>query len=96
MKINLEKQKKAGLSRILRGFEMIDFGIPRKDYEICDESGNVIGNVTSGTMSPTMKKGIGMGYIKYNHAEIGKSIYIKIRGKLLKADIVKFPIFMKN
>jgi len=93
---NLEKQKKAGLSRILRGFEMIDFGIPRKDYEICDESGNVIGNVTSGTMSPTMKKGIGMGYIKYNHADIGKSIYIKIRGKLLKADIVKFPIFIKN
>lgn len=89
----LEKQKNAGTSRRLRGFEMVDKGIPRQHYEICDANGIKIGEVTSGTMSPMMKKGIGMGYISNENSDIDKEIYIKIREKLLKAKIVKLPIY---
>ncbi len=95
-RVQLEKQKKAGIHKLLRGFEMTGIGIPRQHYEICDMNGNTIGEVTSGTMSPSMKKGIGMGYIKYEHADIGKTIFIKIREKLFEAVIVKFPIFKKK
>ena len=84
-------QKKIGVSRKLVGFEMIDRAIPRHDYEIKDKAGETIGKVTSGTMSPTLKIGIGMGYIKSEYAEIGKEIYISIREKLMKAVIVKRP-----
>lgn len=89
----LRKQKEDGLTRRLRGFEMIDKGIPRQHYEIFDEEGNKIGEVTSGTMSPMMKKGIGMGYVDKEHYKFGNEIYIKIREKLLKAQIVKLPIY---
>lgn len=87
----LERQKKEGVNRMLKGFEMIDKGIPRQHYEICDISGNVIGEVTSGTMAPTVKKAIGMGYIAKEHAGPGHQIYIRVRDKLLAAEVVKIP-----
>ncbi len=92
----LENQKAAGVSRMLRGFEMVDKGIPRQHYEICDASGRVIGEVTSGTMSPSLKIPIGMGYVDAAHAGIGSEIYIKVREKLLKAVVVKLPFFKNN
>lgn len=89
----LLKQKKEGVSRKLIGFEMVDRGIPRQHYEICDASGNVIGEVTSGTMSPMLKIGIGMGYVKPEFAKVGSEIYLSIRGKLIKAQVVKLPFY---
>ena len=91
----LLKQKTEGVSRKLVGFEMIDKGIPRHDYQIVDAAGTVTGRVTSGTMSPCLKIGIGMGYVVTEHAAIGSEIYISIRDKKLKARIVK-PPFVKN
>jgi len=89
----LETQKTEGTSRSLRGFEMIDKGIPRQHYDICDETGNVIGEVTSGTMSPMLKTGIGMGYISRDYNQPGSEIFIRVREKLLKAKIVKLPFY---
>ena len=87
----LEEQKKSGVSRKLVGFEMIEKGIPRHGYEIKDFTGAIIGKVTSGTQSPSLKKAIGMGYVDLGHANLDFSIYIRIRDKLLEAKIVKFP-----
>lgn len=84
-------QSREGVDRKLRGFEMIDRGIPRHDYELTDKDGNVIGRVTSGTMSPVLNKGIGMGYVDKAYAAIGTEVFVKIREKLLKAKIVKMP-----
>lgn len=84
-------QKQEGVSRQLRGFEMIDRGIPRHGYELCEVNGNLIGVVTSGTMSPMLNKGIGMGYIAKEYAAFGTEIYVKIREKLIKAEVVKLP-----
>ncbi len=84
-------QKQEGVDRKLRGFEMIDRGIPRHDYELTDQDGNVIGRVTSGTMSPVLNKGIGMGYVHKAYAAIGTEVYLNVRGKALKAKIVKMP-----
>lgn len=89
----LLKQKKEGVTRKLIGFEMVDRGIPRQHYEICDATGNVIGEVTSGTMSPMLKIGIGMGYVKPEFAKAGTDIYISVRGKLLKAAVTKLPFY---
>lgn len=89
----LEKQKAGGITRQLRGFEMIDKGIPRQHYEICDESGKQIGEVTSGTMAPSLKVGIGMGYIAKEHSALDNTIYIRVRDKLLAAKIVKTPFY---
>ncbi len=89
----LEKQKNDGVSKQLRGFEMIDKGIPRQHYEICNSEGKVIGEVTSGTMGPSVKKAIGMGYISKEHSAFGNRIYIKVRDKLLAAEIVKLPFY---
>ncbi len=86
-------QKRDGVSRKLIGFEMIDKGIPRHDYEIVDDQGEVIGTVTSGTMGPAVKKAIGMGYVPPAFAKEGSEIYIKIRDKALKAKVVKFPFY---
>ncbi len=88
--------KEAGLTRKLVGFEMIDRGIPRQHYEIVDEEGEVIGEVTSGTMSPMMKVGIGMGYVKTIYSKPDTEVYISIRGKNLKAKVVKLPIYKKK
>ncbi|AWO02269.1 glycine cleavage system aminomethyltransferase GcvT [Chitinophaga alhagiae] len=87
----LEKQKAAGLPQKLVGFEMVDKGIPRHDYEIKDGEGNLIGRVTSGTQSPTLQKAIGLGYVKTAFATLDTEIYIAVRDKLLKAKVVKAP-----
>jgi len=89
----LLKQKEEGVSRRLRGFEMIDKGIPRPHYEILNKEGEVIGEVTSGTMSPSMNKAIGMGYIRNEDAKFGNEIFIRVRNKMLKAQIVKIPFY---
>ena len=85
------KQKNEGVSRRLKGFEMIERGIPRHGYEIVDAEGVVIGVVTSGTQSPVLEKGIGMGYIRNDFSALGTEIYILIRNKRIKAKIVKTP-----
>jgi aminomethyltransferase len=85
------RQKNEGVSRRLRGFEMIDRGIPRHGYEIVDQEGVTIGVVTSGTQSPILEKGIGMGYVNEKFSSIGSEIYILVRNKRLKACIVKLP-----
>lgn len=84
-------QKQEGVDRVLRGFEMIDRGIPRHDYDLTDQDGNVIGHVTSGTMSPVLNKGIGMGYVNKAYSAIGTEIFLNVRNKLLKAKVVKMP-----
>src|ERR1700756_5689301 len=88
---NLTVQKKAGVTKKLVGFEMIDRGIPRHDYEIVDASGNLIGHVTSGTQSPTLKKAIGMGYVKTEFSKPDTDIFIKIRDNKVKARVQKLP-----
>ena len=87
----LERQKKEGVTRKLCAFELVDKGIPRHGYEIADTEDNIIGVVTSGTMSPVLKKGIGMGYVKPEFAKAGTEIFIKVRGRNLKAQVVKAP-----
>ena len=87
------KQKTEGVSRKLIGFELMERGIPRHDYEIADANGNIIGKVTSGTMSPMLKIGIGMGYVKPEFSKVGSEIFIPVRGKALKAKVVKFPFY---
>jgi aminomethyltransferase len=86
-----EKQKAHGLTKKLVGFEMLEKGIARHDYEIKDFEGTVIGKVTSGTQSPTLGKAIGMGYVDANFATIDSVIYISVRNTLLKAKVVKMP-----
>jgi aminomethyltransferase len=91
----LQQQKQQGITKKLIGFEMIDRGIPRHDYEIVDTDGNVIGRVTSGTQSPSLQKAIGMGYVNQSFAKEGSEIYIKIRDNKVKAQVVKMP-FLKQ
>lgn len=91
----LENIKSKGVARKLVGFEMIDRGIPRHGYEIADPEGNIIGEVTSGTMSPTLKKGIGMGYVLSDFATVGTEINIIVRGKMLRAQVVSKPFYKK-
>ena len=87
----LEKQKAEGVTRKLVGFEMVDRGIPRHGYELVNSDGEKIGIVTSGTMSPTRKIGIGMGYVKPEYSKAGTEICIDVRGRKLKAVVVKPP-----
>ncbi|HTK18644.1 MAG TPA: glycine cleavage system aminomethyltransferase GcvT [Mucilaginibacter sp.] len=89
----LQQQKQEGTKRKLVGFEMIDRGIPRHDYEIVDADGNVIGKVTSGTQSPSLQKAIGMGYVKNEFAKEGSEIFISIRDNKVKAKVVKPPFY---
>ena len=86
-----EAQKAAGVERKLVGFELLEKGIPRHGYEIKDFSGMTIGHVTSGTQSPTLGKGIGMGYVRIVFSNLDANIFIKVRDKLLPAKVVKFP-----
>ena len=88
-------QKNKGVTRKLIGFEMLEKAIPRHGYQIADDKGNEIGVVTSGTMGPSLKIGIGMGYVKSAFAEVGTEVYINIRNKNVKAKIVKFPFYSK-
>ncbi len=91
----LKKQKEDGVSQKLVGFEMIDRGIPRKDYPVVDNEGKEIGRVTSGTQSPSLQKAIGMAYIQTPFAGEGHEVYIRIRDKNLKAKVVKVPFYKK-
>ena len=89
----LLQQKAEGLKRKLVGFELIDRGVPRHGYEICDAEGNAIGHVTSGTMSPSLNIPIGMGYVNTPYNKVDTEIYIKVRNRLLKAKVVKVPFY---
>ncbi|MBK7884846.1 MAG: glycine cleavage system aminomethyltransferase GcvT [Chitinophagaceae bacterium] len=86
-----EKQKAEGVTKKLVGFEMVEKGIPRHDYDIKDFEGAVIGKVTSGTQSPSLNKAIGMGYVFTKFAVLDTEIYISIRNTLVKAKVVKIP-----
>lgn len=90
---NLKKQKERGLERKLIGFELDDRGIPRHDYDIVDGNGKKIGVVTSGTMSPSLKKGIGLGYVPTVFASAGSKINIQIRKNAVPATVVKLPFY---
>ncbi|HEY6955789.1 MAG TPA: glycine cleavage T C-terminal barrel domain-containing protein, partial [Flavisolibacter sp.] len=87
----IQKQKEEGVQRKLVGFEMVDRGIPRHNYEICNAEGKQIGYVTSGTQSPSLNKAIGMGYVEVGSSSIDSVIYIKVRDKLLQAKVAKIP-----
>ena len=87
----LKAQKENGVERKLVAFKMIDRGIPRKEYIINDDSENNIGVVTSGTSSPSLKQGIGMGYVQVAHSKVGTEVFLEVRGKQIKAEIVKLP-----
>lgn len=87
----IEQQKKEGLKRKLVGFEMLDRGIPRHGHEITDGSGTIIGEVTSGTQSPSLGKAIGMGYVDQAFSPLDSRIYIRVRDKILQAVVVKLP-----
>lgn len=92
---NIKAEKEAGIKNKLIGFELIDRGIPRTGYEIVDAEGTVIGKVTSGTQSPSLNKGIGMGYVTKNFATEGTDIFIRIRKNDVLAKVVKTPFYKK-
>ncbi len=87
------KHKTEGTTRRLVGFELIDKGVPRHGYDVVDAAGNKIGIVTSGTMGPSVKKGIGMAYVSTTFMKAGSEIFISIRDKALKAVVVKMPFY---
>jgi aminomethyltransferase len=89
----LKNQKENGVAKKLVAFKMVDKGIPRHDYPIVNAEGDAIGIVTSGTMSPTLKEAIGMGYVTTENSKIGTEIYIQVRNKNLKAQVVKLPFY---
>jgi aminomethyltransferase len=92
----LEEQKQEGIKKRLVGFELKERGIPRQHYPILDAQGIQIGEVTSGTMSPMLEKGIGMGYVNMEHAVTGNEIFIGIRNKQLAAQLVRLPFYSPN
>lgn len=92
----LLKQKQEGAERKLVGFELLDRGVPRAHYVVTDATGHRIGEVTSGTQSPTLGKGIGMAYVAAKFADVDTELYIDVRGKLLKAKVVKLPFVAKG
>ena len=90
---NLKKQKEEGVTRKLVAFEITERGIPRKGYDLVDQNGNIIGNVTSGTMSPSLNKGIGLGYVSVENSKIDSEIFVQIRKKQIPAKVVKLPFY---
>ena len=88
-----KQQRTEGVKRKLVGFEMLERGIPRHDYEIADANGAIIGKVTSGTQAPSLGKAIGMGYVKTAFAKADTEIFIQIRNKSVKAKVVKTPFY---
>ena len=92
-KANLLKQKQEGVPFKIVGFEMIDRGIPRQDYKIVDADGGLIGLVRSGTQGPSVQKAIGTALMKIESAKVGTEIFVEIRGKALKAVVVKMPFY---
>ncbi|MBI2259507.1 MAG: glycine cleavage system aminomethyltransferase GcvT [Flavobacteriia bacterium] len=93
---SIRRHKEQGTSRKLIAFEMIDRGIPRHDYAVMDTDGNIIGKVTSGTMSPSNKIGIGLAYVNTPFSQIDTEILIEIREKGVKAKVVKLPFYKKS
>ena len=91
----LQIQKEAGVTKKLVGFELLERGIPRHDYEIVDKDGVIIGIVTSGTMAPSLNKGIGMGYVLTPYAAVDTEIFIRIRKNDIPAKVVKTPFYKK-
>jgi aminomethyltransferase len=91
----LQKQKQEGVKRRLKGFVMIDRGIPRQHYEVVNSSGEVIGEVTSGTMSPMLRQGIGMAYLTEGYWKPDSEIFVRIRNKDLRAKVVNMPFYRK-
>ena len=91
----LKLQKEQGVAKKLVGFELTERGIPRHDYEITDFSGNVIGIVTSGTMAPSLNKGIGLGYVPVEFSAPDSEIFIRIRKNDVPAKVVKLPFYKK-
>ena len=89
----LKSQKENGVSRKLVAFEIIEKGIPRQGYDIVDENGSKIGEVTSGTMSPTLKKGIGLGYVEKTYAKRDTELFIQVRKKAIPAKVVRLPFY---
>lgn len=92
---NIKKQKEEGVRKKLVGFKMIVKGIPRHDYLIKDATGNTIGKVTSGTMSPMLGIGVGLGYVTTELSSPGSEIFIDVRGRALKAEVTKLPFISK-
>ena len=92
---NLKQQKEAGVAKKLVGFELTERGIPRHDYEIVDKEGEIIGVVTSGTMAPSLNKGIGLGYVTTEHSAVDSEVFIRIRNKDVAAKVVKLPFYKK-
>ena len=92
---NLKTQKQVGITRKLVGFEMTERGIPRHDYEIVDKDGTVIGIVTSGTMAPSLNKGIGLGYVTMANSAVDSEIFVRIRKNDVAAKVVKTPFYKK-
>jgi len=89
----IKLQKEEGVNRRLKAFELDERGIPRQGYDIVDENGSKIGHVTSGTMSPSLKKGIGMGYVNKGHTKLGTKLFIQVRNKAVPATIVRLPFY---
>ena len=89
----LKIQKENGITKKLVGFELIDRGIPRNGYDITNADGDKIGHVTSGTMGPSVKKAIGLGYVDLAYAVEGNEIFLAIRNKQIAAKVVKFPFY---
>lgn len=92
----LAKQKQDGPPRKLVGLEMIDRGIPRTGYSVHDAGGEKIGEVTTGTQSPTLKKNVGLALLQRAHAELGTEVWVDVRGKRLKAQVVKTPFYRRS
>ena len=86
-----KRQKEVGVNKKLIGFEMLEKAIPRNGYTIYSSEKRKIGIVTSGTMSPSLKKGIGLGYVKSSFSNLNNKIFIEIRGNMKQALIVKTP-----
>lgn len=90
---NLKSQKEEGVKRKLVGFELVDRGVPRNGYTINDANGEKIGEVTSGTMAPSLNKAIGLGYVTVENSTVDSEIFIEVRNKQLKAIVKKAPFY---
>ncbi len=89
----LKKQKEEGITKKLVAFELTEKGIPRQGYEIVNENGDIIGEVTSGTMSPSLKKPIGLGYVTKEFSKRDSKIFIQVRKKIIPAIVVRLPFY---
>lgn len=92
----LARQKEQGVPRKLVGVEMIDRGIPRAHYPVSDEDGRIIGEVTTGTQSPTLKRNLGLALVETAYAALGREVWVEIRGKRLKAQVVPTPFYKRG